>query len=183
LSHELCVASADDAFDDPYDDAAENFNNNNDDINSGSNSVMLEEVDSGIVLTEYHFTENNKEFSVQNIVRRPGCETFVIDFSDGGDRRRPPPRRCHGLQRSQSALEPQLVVVGDNKNAKTKGNKRKKREPIKTEEAAARRGPTRIETAARREPIMKEAAAARREPIRKEEKNEINKSLRNSRQG
>jgi hypothetical protein len=181
------VASADD-FDPYYDDNAnvEKFHNN---IisNSSNNNSMLEEVDSGIVVvTEgYHFTENNKEFSVQNIVRRPGCETFVIDFSDagGGDhwrKHQPPPRRCRhgGLQRSQSALVPQML---DNRNIKTKvSNKRRKKEEA-TATTASRREPIRKE-AARRGPIRKEEAT-RREPIRKEEKNEINKSLRNSRQG
>ena len=124
-----------------------------------------EEVDSGIV-TEYQFTDNNNHFSVQNIVRRPGCETFIIDFSDGVGGKRPPPGRLG--PRSQSALVVSMPAVDNNKNAKRQGgNKQGQRAPIIKEEGG-------------REPIRKKEG--RREPIRKEEKNEINKSLRNHEQ-
>ena len=94
-----------------------------------------EEEEKGIPDEEYQFTENNNQFCVQNIVRRAGCETFVIDFSGGGGggrQQRPsaPPSRLSTGQRSQSAAVPKA----DN-NAK-RGGKRKggRREPIKKEE-------------------------------------------------
>jgi hypothetical protein len=87
-----------------------------------------EEGDSGIV-SEYQFTENNNQFCVQNIVRRPGCETFVIDFSDGGRQRPsgPPVRLGDGGRRTKSALAPKAD------NAK-RGRRKGGRESIRKEE-------------------------------------------------
>ena len=30
--------------------------------------------------TEYRYEDKNDKFNVQNIVKKPGCETFDIDF-------------------------------------------------------------------------------------------------------
>jgi hypothetical protein len=109
---------------------------------------LEEEAEKEFVEEEYQYTENNNQFCVQNIVRRAGCETFVINFSGngggGGGRQRPgvpPSNRFGTAQRSQSAAAPKT----DSSKAK-RGGKRK----------SGRGG----------------------ESIKKEEKNEINKSLR-----
>ena len=43
--------------------------------------------------TEYSYIDNNDQFQVQNVVKKPGCETFDIDFGDkcasAGPRRKP----------------------------------------------------------------------------------------------
>ena len=43
--------------------------------------------------TEYSYIDSNDQFQVQNVVKKPGCETFDIDFGDkcasAGPRRKP----------------------------------------------------------------------------------------------
>jgi hypothetical protein len=98
----------------------------------------LEEAEKEFVEEEYQYTENNNQFCVQNIVRRAGCETFVINFSGngGGGRQRPgvpPSNRFFGTaQRSQSAAAPKT----DSRNAKRGGKRKSGRggEPIRKEE-------------------------------------------------
>ncbi len=98
----------------------------------------LEEAEKEFVEEEYQYTENNNQFCVQNIVRRAGCETFVINFSGnggGGGRQRPgvpPSNRFGTAQRSQSAAAPKT----DSSNAKRGGKRKSGRggEPIKKEE-------------------------------------------------
>ena len=97
----------------------------------------LEEAEEkSFVEEEYQYTENNNQFCVQNIVRRAGCETFVINFSNGGGGRQRPgvplSNRFGTAQRSQSAAAPKT----DSSNAKRGGKRKSGRggEPIKKEE-------------------------------------------------
>ena len=121
--------------------------------------------------TDYKYCDKNNQFLVQNVVKKPGCETFEIDFGEVQQAKKPPLLSKKEIKREK---EHQSLPIKkkDTKSERFKSNKSNSLQTGTRLSKSASNPPERLARSA----SFKTKNNPRR-PLKKVEKDESNKAL------